>query len=273
MTEHQLRKALDAANDLEPPADELFVQRALQRGRARTARRRSALVGAAAGVALVTVLGGTWLSGQQFGTGTATQGQSAGGMAQDGSEGSGGSRFGDTATGEVAPARPQVPPAKDGSVWLTGRDTPQRAALDELIPTLSLSYPDVFGGAYATDETNTRLVVTVTRRDAGLESLVTSSMPSPGDVAFAVVANTAARKQEVAARVADDASGWLAKGIPIVDVRLDARADRVLVTVREAAAVSLIEQRYGTDIVRAEVGVGPPLGGTLTDPGPPTPQR
>jgi hypothetical protein len=166
-----------------------------------------------------------------------------------------------------------VPPAKDGSVWLSGRDTPQRAILDELIPTLSVTYPDVFGGAYATDETNTHLVVTVTRRDAGLEALVTSSMPSPGDVAFAVVANTATRKQEVAARVAGDASGWLAKGVTVVDVRLDARADRVVVAVREEASVGLVEQRYGSDIVRAEVGVGPPLGGTLTDPGLPTLQR
>ena len=268
MTEQQLRKALDAANDLEPPADELFVQRALQRGRARTARRRRSFVGAAAGVALVSVLGGTWLSAQQFGASTVTQGGSAGELA---SPASGGSRSGDAAMGESAPAQAATPP-KDGSGWLTGRDSPQRAALDELAPTLSLTYPDVFGGAYATDAANTHLVVTVTRHDAGLEALVTSSMPSPGDVTFVVVANTAVRKQEVAARAAREAPEWLAKGVAIVGVRPDARADRVLVTVREAAAVSLVEQRYGSDIVRAVVGVGPPLGGTLTDPGLPTPQ-
>jgi hypothetical protein len=268
MTEHQLRKALDAANDLQPPADELFVQRAIQRGRARTARRRNAIVGAAAGLALVS--GGTWLVAHQPSGSTSFSSGSSGSSAE---RAQAGTAAGGATDGRQLPSVGAVPPAKDSSVWLTGRDTPQRMALDELIPTLSLTYPDVFGGAYATDETNTHLVVTVTQRDAGLESLVTSSMPSPDDVTFAVVANTAARKQEVAARVAGDAPGWLAKGVTIVDVRLDARADRVRVTVREAAAVRLVEQRYGADIVQAEVGDGPPLGGTRTGPGLPTPQH
>ena len=55
-SEQQLRRALRTMNDLEPPTDELFVQRAVIRGRARTHRRRNTLIAAAA--ALVVVAGG-----------------------------------------------------------------------------------------------------------------------------------------------------------------------------------------------------------------------
>lgn len=256
MTEHQLRKALSAANELEPPTDELFTQRALQRGRARAARRRHAIVGAAAGLALVGGLGGMWLALNQPTGGVSASSGSSEERAQAGS--ADGAPY-DSQVPSVA----AVPPAKDSSAWITGPETPQRAAFDALVPTLTLYHADVFGGAYATDATNTHIVVTVTRRDPRLEALVTQAMPAPTDVTFEVVANTAARKQEVARRVVADASGWLAKGYPVLAVRVDARTDRVVVTVRQPESVAAIEAYYGPDIVRAETGVGPPLGGTV----------
>ena len=258
MTEHQLRKALSAANDLEPPTDELFAQRALQRGRARTARRRNAIVGAAAGFALVVLGGGTWLVGQSLQGGVSTSAGSAERMVDSG----GSPALGTGAAGgaDEAPPVTGVSPQRDASVWLGGAVTPQRSAVDALVPTLTTDYPDVFGGAYATDESNTHIVVTVTRHDATLEAMVTSSMPSPGDVSFEVVANTAVRKQQVAAQVVADASGWLAKGLPVAGVQPDARADRVVVTVLSGEAVGPVESHYGPDIVRAQVGSGVPLG-------------
>lgn len=272
MTEQQLQKALSAANDLEPPADELFAQRALQRGRARTARRRNAIVGAAAGVALVGVLGGTWLAGQGARQDTSMSAGSAGERAKDSSGGAASPQSGgesaDGGTGPVeVPGQPGVL-AQHTSGWVTGRVTEQTAALEELVPMLTLTYADTFGGAYATDATNTHIVVTLTKRNPELEALVGSLMPEATDVTFEVVEHTAVRKLEVAAQVTGDATQWRAKGVTIVAVRLDARADRVVVVVREPDGVTAIEERYGKDIVRVEVGSGPPLGGTVTEPAP-----
>ncbi|MCU1538335.1 MAG: hypothetical protein JWP82_2686, partial [Humibacillus sp.] len=59
--ERRLRKALGTVDDLEPPRDDLFVQRALLRGRARTARRRTSVLGAAAAVVVVGAVGGAWV--------------------------------------------------------------------------------------------------------------------------------------------------------------------------------------------------------------------
>lgn len=280
MTEQQVRKALGAANDLEPPVDDLFVERALQRGRARTGRRRNILVGAAASLALVGVVGGTWLSSQGLREGFSVSAGSAGGSAEDagapqsasGRDTSGGGQPGGGESGPVeAPGRPGVV-ATHSSGWVAGRVTPQTAALEEMVATLTLNYADVFGGAYATDQTNTRLVVTLTRRHPELEALVIALMPSPADVSFEIVSNTALRKQEVAAKVTADALEWRAKGVTIVGVRLDGRADRVVVTVRERDGRTTIEEHYGKDVVRAEVGTGPPLGGTATDPPAPPPE-
>lgn len=270
MTDHQLRKALSAANDLEPPTDELFAQRALQRGRARAARRRNAIVGAAAGLALVVLGGGTWLVGQSVQGGVSTSAGSAERMVDSGSPALGTAAAGGA---DEAPTVTGVSPARDESVWLAGAVTPQRSAFDALVPTLTTAYPDVFGGAYATDESNTHIVVTLTRREAALERLVTASMPSPQDVRFAVVTNTAVSKLKVAAQVRADARGWMGKGLPIADVRLDARADRVVVTVLSGNAVRVVEDHYGPGIVRAEVGTGAPLGVPPTGATLPTPQQ
>lgn len=268
MTEQQVRQVFGAANDLEPPADDLFVERALQRGRARTGRRRNVLVGAAAGLALVGVLGGTWVSSQGVRDRFSVSAGSAGGSAEDAGAPQSASGGGESGPVE-APGRPGVV-ATHTSGWVSGRVTPQTAALEEMVGTLSLNYADVFGGAYATDASNTRIVVTLTRRHPELEALVITLMPDPADVSFEVVANTALRKQEVAAQVTADAVQWRTKGVTVVGVRLDGRADRVVVSVRERGGVAAIEDRYGKDIVRAEVGTGPPLAGTVTDPSDPT---
>lgn len=262
MTEPQLRRALGAANELEPPRDDLFVQRALERGRARVGRRRRIVVGAAAGIALVSVLGGTWLGIQSGGTSTAGSAN----RAASGEAGAGGL---DATSGPHPALRAPTSPAfASGPRWITGRVTPERTALEAVIPTLEQTYPDTFGGVYATDSSNTRFVVTVTRRDPALETLVRSRLSEPGEVSFALVGHTAARKEQVARQVLRDAPDWLAQGVLIVGAGIDAHADRVVVTVREREAIAAVEARYGADIVRATVGVVPPAGGLITEPSP-----
>src|SRR4051794_17013949 len=77
--EQRLRKVLGAVDDLEPPRDDLFVQRALLRGRARTSRRRNGVMGAAAAVVIAAAVGGgAWVMGQQGGpSSTASAGSAA----------------------------------------------------------------------------------------------------------------------------------------------------------------------------------------------------
>lgn len=254
-TDEQLRKALGAVNDLEPPPDDLFVQRAVSRGRARTARRRSSIVGAAAGVALVGVLGGGWVVGQLQGGGhvTATSGSAQG--APD----TVGRATGTPDTSGRATGVPtiHVPAARDTSIWLSGASSPQRTAFDAIAATVAANYPDVFGGAYATDPGNTHLVVTVTRHDAELESFVTHAMPAPGDVDFVVVGHTAAEKVRVAEQIRADTPAWTKQGLTIERVAIDARTDRVVVSVAPVpalggaadSAADRLAQRYGPDLV------------------------
>lgn len=263
MTEQQLRRALGAANELEPPQDDLFVERALSRGRARAGHRRRIVMGAAAGVALVSVVGGMWL-------GIHSGGVSAESTSLAPSAEAGAGSLDSTAGGSPALRAPSLPVLTGGPRWITGRATPERTALEQVLPMLELSYPDTFGGAYATDSTNTRFVLTVTRPDPALEALVRGRLSEPGEVSFALVTHTAASKEEVARQVLGDAQEWRAQGVTIVGTRIDARADRVVVTVREPGAVSRVEARYGPDIVLATVGVGQPAAGAVTET-PPSP--
>ncbi|HET7397998.1 MAG TPA: hypothetical protein VFJ94_05705 [Intrasporangium sp.] len=298
MSEDQLRRALRAVDDLTPPDDDLFVQRALLRGRARAGRRRARVLGAAAAVALVGTVGAGWAATHlPGGSSTTAAGRAADAQARGGDEGTGAVEPnaappapglpGPSATpGAVPPGLPLpsatapggagngVPPQRDTSGWLSGASSPQRTAFDALAPTLMAAYGDVFGGAYATDATNTHVVVTVTRHDEGLEALVRSAMPAPSDVDFRVVANTAARKGAVAARVRADLAAWRLQGVAITAVAVDARADRVLVTVTEPAAAPPVERRYGSDVVRAVPAPASPGSPTLPNGSPPpAPQR
>ncbi|MBC9823827.1 hypothetical protein [Terrabacter sp. MAHUQ-38] len=247
--ELQLRKALATMNDLEPPRDDLFVQRALLRGRARTSRRRSAVLGAAAAFVVVGAVGGTWFAADR---GLTPSSMSAGSAAE--AQKDSGSDNG--AAGPVELSRTQrpsdpglVPSARESSQWFEGPATPQTTAFATVEPTLESRWPDVFSGAYAVDTAGTRVAVAVTRHDPELEALVTGAMPAPGDVEFVVVTHSYAEKQRVAQQIRDEALLWRSKGVNILGVTLDGRSDQVVVMADEGSSAGLIAQQYG-DVVR-----------------------
>lgn len=274
--ELQLRKALAMTNDLEPPRDDLFAQRALMRGRARTARRRNAVLGTAAAVVIVGVVGGGWaLSG-----GRSPSSSSAGSavnaperMSDKGSDAGGpGLAPGSTGTlGTGDGGRPSIqgspmPPARDTSEFFGALSTPATRAFDAVSAQVTTRWPDVFSGAWADDPGGTKVVVAVTRHDAALESLVTGAMPS-GSVRFVEASHTWTEKVRVAQQVRDDSPALRAQGVVVHGVGIDARGDRVVVSADERGAPGTIEQRYG-DVVRvvattASVPGKLPNGGTL----------
>ncbi len=249
--ELQLRKALAMTNDLEPPRDDLFAQRALMRGRARTARRRNAVLGTAAAVVLVGVVGGGWaLSGGRPASSTSAgsavnapermsdKGTDNGGQGlASGSNGSAGS-------GSGSP----MPPARDTSEFFGALRTPATRAFDAVSTTVTTRWADVFSGAYAGDPTGASVVVAVTRGDASLESFVEGAMPS-GSVRFVPATHTWAEKVRVAQQVRDDAPALRAQGIVVHGVGIDARSDRVVVSADEGRTPGALVQRYG-DVVQ-----------------------
>ncbi len=317
--ERRLREVLGAVDEIEPPRDDAFAERAVQRGRALAGRRRRSVVqGVAAAAAVVALAGGVWAVGRSGSTspaestaagltsqepalapatspsgvgpegpianpgargtadaqgpdGATSTGAPTGTSAGPGTSGSPGVSVApgspgagtDGSTGAPAPsdqpgsvptALPDpgltgVAPERDTSLWLPGPLTPQRTAFDSIGTTLAARWPDVFAGAYATDDTNTRVVVTLTRRDAALESFVTGAMPAPGDVTYRVVTHSYATKQAVAQAIEKDAGGLRSRGVVLTVVSIDARTDRVVVAADESSAPGAIERTYGADIV------------------------
>jgi hypothetical protein len=228
MSEHRLRKALGAVNDLEPPRDDLFVERATSRGRARAHRRRSWVVGAAAAVVIVGGLGGTWVAGHQ---GQGMSASSAGAPEVASAQSDGSAARVPTPALSTAPVAPhEMPPARDLSGWFTGPMTPLRAAVEQLAPTLEARHPEVFAGAYAADAGNTRIVLCVTRSDAALEALVRSSLPAGSDVEYRTVAHSIRELRNAVARVESARISLQAQGATVLETRLDARTNRVVVT-------------------------------------------
>ncbi|GAA2160258.1 hypothetical protein FHX52_3041 [Humibacillus xanthopallidus] len=282
----RLRKVLGAVDDLEPPRDDLFAQRALLRGRARTSRRRNGLLGAAAAVVVVGAVGGAWVVGQQ-GAGSSTSAGSAmeeRAVSDAAGADKGAATGGDTGAGllptslptgiPTAPSLPSAPGgvsgAQDGSAWFTGPTTPQRTAFETVEPRLVTEFADVFAGAYAAGDGTDRIVVTVTRTDPALEALVTDAMPSPGDVEFRTVTHSYAAKRAVLDQIVADAPQWRAQGVDITGVRIDGRSDRVVVAAVEGLDPGVLARHYGPDLVSVEVAAdtGKLPDGTLS-----TPQR
>jgi hypothetical protein len=282
----RLRKVLGAVDDLEPPRDDLFAQRALLRGRARTSRRRNALLGAAAALVVVGAVGGAWVVGQQGAGSTSSAGSAlqeravSGATGADEGPGSGadsGSGVAPTSLPDGIPQAPSVPSAptgvsgaRDGSEWFTGPTTPQRVAFETIEPRLVTDFADIFAGAYAAGDGTNRIVVTVTRRDPALEALVTGAMPSPGDVEFRTVAHSYAVKRAVLDRIVADAPLWRAQGVDITGVRIDGRSDRVVVAAVEGGAPGVLARHYGPHLVSV---VAPAGTGTLPDGSLATPQQ
>lgn len=277
-SEERLRKALGAVNDLQPPHDDLFAVRALNRGRARTARRRSALLGAAAAVVVVGGVGGFWTLSQHGGGASSASAPAAPAQNQPAEGAAGGSGSTDGAARAGSPTQSSVPfganrqgpdgltggdlssAARDSSQWLQGPMTAQRIAFDAIAPTLAARWPDVFSGAYAADATNTRIVVAVVRPDPALESFVRGAMPAPSDVEFVTAANSLAAKHKVAAEIAAAAETLKSDGVDVTGIRLDGRTDRVVVTTATGSTPGVLEQRYGATVVKVVVAaVTPPV--------------
>ena len=258
--EAQLRKVLAMTNDLEPPRDDLFAQRALQRGRARTARRRNALLGAAAAVVVVALTGGGWAAlrsvDRSVGTSAGSAASAPKDSAQEGTAGSSG--------GTAGVAGPSAPSARDTSPFFGAVTSPATSAFEAVSLSVLDRWRDVFAGAYADDPAATRIVVTVTRHEPELESYVRGAMP-PGSVRFAVVRYPWVTKEQMAARVREDAQAWAADGVRILAVGIDPRSDRVVVTADEGDRSGRIVQRYGpiVQVVRATAVPTLPDGSTL----------
>ena len=250
--ELQLRKALATMNDLEPPRDDLFVQRAVIRGRARTSRRRSTLLGAAAAFVVVGAVGGTWFAANQRVTSSS---MSAGSVAEaekgiTSDNGAAGPHAAPGTQGTSTPGfAPSVSSARETSQWFEGLATPQTTAFATVEPTLVSRWPDVFSGAYAVDAAGTRVAVAVTRHDADLEALVTGAMPAPGDVEFVVVTHSYAEKENIAQQILRERMQWRSKGVEVLGVRLDGRSDQVVVMADEGSSPGLVARQYG-DVVR-----------------------
>ena len=177
-SEQQLRRALRTMNDLEPPTDELFVQRAVIRGRARTHRRRNTLIAAAAALVVVAGGGGAWLlQGGLPGATTASPASAPEVMSDQGSKsgadsdarGSAGGR--EQPTLSAGPDNVPVRPPGVASDWFVGPLTPQRAAIEGLAPELTTSWSAVFSGAWAKDDTNEHIVVALTHPDLALRTV------------------------------------------------------------------------------------------------------
>lgn len=253
MSEQKLRKALGAMNHLEPPRDDLFVERAMSRGRARAHRRRSGLMGAAAALVVVGgVVGGTWLAGGPISGDSTASGALAPGTVSAQTNGAHAGGVPTPAVPQPENATPGMPPARDLSGWFSGPMTPARVAMESLAPTLEARFPDVFGGTYAADAGNTRIVLCVTRSDADLEALVQSSMPA-GSVEYLTVAHSARQLRQVAARIEAARIELQAKGVTVLSTTVDAKTNRVVVTT------------MGTDHGAVAALVGPDLVTVVVD--------
>jgi hypothetical protein len=262
MTEQQLRKALGAVNDLEPPADDLFAQRALGRGRARAHRRRSAVLGAAAGVAVVGAIGGSWLSGAwSGGSPTPASAPERVAVSQQGADQG------------APPQAPGLQSALDTGGWFSGPMTPQRTGMEALAPTLVARFPDVFAGAYAADAGNTRIVVCMTRADAALERAVAAGLPAGTVVEYRTVAHSFRELDDAANRLEAARADLQVKGVTVLGIKVEPRTNRVLVTTK-GADHGVVQSLVGADLVRV-LAIMPHAPATLLPsvPAPPTADR
>lgn len=274
-SEQQLRRVLGTMNDLEPPTDELFAQRAIVRGRARTYRRRDALVGVAAALVVVAGGGGTWvLQNGLPSASTPFPASLAGSGAEQAEDGAARGAAG----GYASPEAPGVlsdpngmPPARDDSGWFVGPMTPQRAAFESIVPDLTTTWAGTFSGAYATDPANTTIVVAVTEADPALEDRVRGAMPAPDDVEFVPAEHSYADKTALADRIRAESESLRQDGITVASVAQDYRADRVVVAAHGVDVAQRLADRYGADWV--SVTVLPEAPGTLPDGTVPTIQR
>lgn len=280
-SERRVREVLGSVNDLEPPRDDLFVARAITKGRARTARRRSAQFGAAAVVLIAGGFGGTWLLGQSAGStasslaadapargdSAAASGEGAASPLPSGERSAPGlgaaspvspSSTGPGGAGTRSKADDRSSGARDSSRWLQGTMTAQRIAFDTLASTLAARWPDVFSGAYAADAGNSRIVVTLVRPDPALESLVRKAMPSPDDVQFVTATNSLAAKEKVAADIRAGDGALRSDGVQVTGIRFDGRSDRVVVATTPGSTPGVLEKRYGAGLVTVEVDTSPP---------------
>ncbi len=232
-------------DDLEPPRDDLFAQRALLRGRARTSRRRNGgarrrrgprrrrrgrrrLGRRAAGRARAPSAAVRpcrsarcdSAAGERR-TGLVTDSGGIGAAAPSApTSPPTGIPTGPPALPSAPPDMPGLGPRRVGVVRRAGDAAAHGLREHRAAPRRRSSPTSSPAPTRAGDGTG-RIVVTVTRRDPALEALVTGAMPSPGDVEFATVANSYAAKRAVADQVVADAAQWRAQGVDITGVRID----------------------------------------------------
>lgn len=249
-SEQQLRRALSTMNDLQPPTDELFVQRAIVRGRARTYRRRNVLAGAAAAFILVAGGGGVWvLQNGPAGRSATTQAGSAPEAQYDSKAGA--------PNPAVAPNGPSAPTTPAGVGALGSRDgglfvgpmTPARAAFESLVPELTTTWASTFSGAWATDETNEHLVVALTQHDSELERWISANVRDASAVEYVLAAHSYADKTALADRIRGEYAALASEGIVVESVAQDYRADRVVIVAHGPAVAQRLADRYGADWV------------------------
>ncbi len=273
-SEQQLRRALRTMNDLEPPTDELFVQRAVIRGRARTHRRRNTLIAAAAALVVVAGGGGAWLlQGGLPGATTASPASAPEVMSDQGSKSGADSDAGGSAGGREQPtlsAGPDNVPVRPPGVasdWFVGPLTPQRAAIEGLAPELTTSWSAVFSGAWAKDDTNEHIVVALTHPDLALERWISANVRDAAAVEFVTATHSYADKAALAERIRADSPALATEGIVISTVTQDYRADRVAVAASGTDAIARLQQRYGADWVTV-TPLPQGAGGTFATPPP-----
>ncbi|MGN6752474.1 MAG: hypothetical protein ACTHJJ_07960 [Intrasporangium sp.] len=254
MSEQQLRKALGAVNDLEPPQDDLFVERAMRRGRAKAHRRRSWVVGTAAAVALVGVVGGTWVADHPGQDASTASGSASGMLRAPGITEDNAAPAPELATPGAHSGGAPAPmlPAGGLSGWFTGPMTPVRAALESLAPTLEARFPDIFAGMYAADAGNAHIVVCVTRSDPALQAMVASAVPAGSDVEYRTVGHSIRVLRDAAARIESERVALQARGVIVLGTYLNARTNRVVVSTTgddHGAVAALV----GADVVTVVV--------------------
>ena len=233
------------------PRDDLFVQRALLRGRARTSRRRNSVLGAAAALVVVGAVGGAWWSGSRA-AGRARaparpcrSERSSGAWARTAPATPGRARPDEPAdrhTDDGAAQQRLVPGAKDGSAWFTGPTTPS-ARPSRASSRGSCRSSPTFAGRLRRRRRHRPHRRHRHAPDPALEALVTGAMPSPGDVQFVTVANSYAVKRAVLDQIVADAPQWRAQGVDITGVRIDSRSDRVVVSAVEGLTPGVLARQ------------------------------
>lgn len=264
--EARLRKALSGVNELEPPPDDLFVDRAVSRGRAKAHQtHRGWLVAAGAAGVLAVGGGGWWLS--THGGGGSMPSSAAGawsspadsavreavtGLAADAPNG-GGSAPSTSAPVSPTTGTPEAPTTPvavpTGEQFFTPFDGPPsaRQSIDPALEYLLSEQRDSFVGAWVGDG---GIVLAFTRADPSAQEQV-RALAAPGtQLTFTTGRFSVAEQGALMQRVASDVATWASKGVSIQSIANDPRTGQLVLSGTPAAAQADLDARYGTGTTR-----------------------